>query len=339
MKKLLGTQMRRRISVFCAAVCIAVMMTGCGSAAKSTMDSAAEYSPQANGAMSMGGESYEEYEMAEAEEVYEDMKASDVSVENTAAVQSNRKLIKTVNLSVETKEFDEVLNTLQEQVVEMGGYIENMDSYNGSYYSSYNECRNASLVLRVPKEELDGFLDTISGICNIVRRSESVEDVTLSYVDVESHRNALRAEEKKLLEFMDLAETIEDMITVEDRLSYVRYQLESMESQLRTYDNKIDYSTVYLDIEEVEELTPVAEETTWEIIADGFIDNLKSVGNGFKNIMIWFIVSIPHLAVWAVVITLIIVIIKTSAKRSKKKKEAQLQKLQMQQETKGQTNE
>ena len=66
---------------------------------------------------------------------------------------------------------------------------------------------------------------------------------------------------------MEKAESIEDIITIEQRLSNVRYQIESMEAQLRTYDNKVDYSTVHLDVSEVKELTPVHEETLWERIS------------------------------------------------------------------------
>ena len=67
------------------------------------------------------------------------------------------------------------------------------------------------------------------------------------------------------------------IITLEDRMSTVRYQLESMESQLRTYDNMVDYSTVHMNIQEVKELTPVIEEeeTAWERFVNGFKESLK----------------------------------------------------------------
>jgi hypothetical protein len=74
-------------------------------------------------------------------------------------------------------------------------------------------------------------------------------------VDLESHKKALQEEEKRLLSFMEDAESIEDLITIEDRLTNVRYQLESMESQLRTYDNQVNYSSVHMNIEEVETIT------------------------------------------------------------------------------------
>mgnify|MGYP002226154573 CR=1 FL=1 len=85
--------------------------------------------------------------------------------------------------------------------------------------------------------------------------------MTLTYVDLQSHRDALQTEQERLLQLLEQAESIEDIITIEQRLSDVRYQLESMESQLRSYDNQVDYSTVYLYIDEVEVYTPVEEET------------------------------------------------------------------------------
>lgn len=72
--------------------------------------------------------------------------------------------------------------------------------------------------------------------------------------------------------YLEQAESIEEMMTIESRLSDIRYQLESMESQLRTYDSQIEYSTVSLYISEVVELTPVEtkEQTTWERISEDF---------------------------------------------------------------------
>ena len=75
----------------------------------------------------------------------------------------------------------------------------------------------------------------------------------------------------------------------------VRYQLESMESQLRTYDNQISYSTIYLNINEVTKLTPVKEQSTWEKISTGFVDSLYGVGAGLMNFIIRLIINLPYL--------------------------------------------
>lgn len=242
-----------------------------------------------------------------------------VSEEGAAgAVSVDRKLIKTVNMDVETREYDKLLAAVESKVTELGGYIESLDAYNGSMYNSYRSTRNANLTIRIPKDKLDDFLNTVSGIGNVTSRSENVQDVTLTYVDLQSHRAALQTEQERLLQLLEQAENIEDIISIEQRLSDVRYQLESMESQLRSYDNQVDYSTVYLYINEVEVYTPVEEETVWERISAGFADSLKNIGEGLKEAGIWFVIHIPYLVLWAVVILIVILILKKIKKRTKR---------------------
>ena len=163
---------------------------------------------------------------------------------------------------------------------------------------------------------------------NITSKSQSVEDVTLAYVDLESHKKALLAEQERLLELMEMAETVEDLITVEDKLANVRYQLESMESQLRTYDNKINYSTVNLDLQEVKRLTPVEEPTVWGRIRSGFFENMYAAGQDIENVLISIVISIPYILIWAVILAVLLLIVFLLAKREKKRKAKRLLKRQ-----------
>ena len=55
----------------------------------------------------------------------------------------------------------------------------------------------------------------------------------------------------------------------------MRYELENRASQLRLYDNQVDYATIYLSIDEVQEYTPVEEPTVWERISGGFVSSIK----------------------------------------------------------------
>lgn len=119
------------------------------------------------------------------------------------------------------------------------------------------------------------------------------------------------------MELLDTAETMEDIITLESRLSEVRYQIESMEAQLRTYDNLVDYSTVNLYINEVERYTPVPEGTTWDKIKTGFSENVYKVTNGIKNFVVEFIIALPILAVWAVIIVIAIFVLRKIHNRKK----------------------
>lgn len=234
-------------------------------------------------------------------------------------VETDRKLIKTVRLSAETKEFEQAVGTLETQIRQLGGYIENMETYNGSRYSGYSSARYSNMTARIPKENLSEFLETVSGVCNVTRRNDDLKDVTLSYVDTQSRKATLRTEQERLLSFLGKAETVEEIIALEERMSEVRYQLESMEAKLRTMDNQVDFATVYLDISEVQELTPVEEQTAWDRLAEGFMGSIGDIGEGFVNFAVWLASNILYLLIWAAVIAAIVLIVRRSYRRSREK--------------------
>lgn len=81
------------------------------------------------------------------------------------------------------------------------------------------------------------------------------------------HKKALETEQERLLALLEKAENVEDIITIENRLSDVRYELENYESQIRLLDNQIDYSTVYVDISEVSRVTDTGKQGFFEEVA------------------------------------------------------------------------
>ncbi len=312
MKKRKG-QMR-----FCSILMMAVLLlSGCGGSSKSEM------AMEAPAAM----EEALEYEYA-TDDIYMDTMPEEEAMEEAAAEEGaqtsapevkaeSRKLIKTVNMNVETETFDTLMETVRTKTEGMGGYVESSNVFNGSQYYGKNN-RNASLTLRIPVEKLDEFLSTVSENTNVISRDENVKDVTLQYVDMKSRKDALETEHDRLLTLLEQAETVEDIITIEGRLSEVRYQMESMESQLRTLENQVSYSTVYLYIEEVVKYTPVKELGTWEKITTGFSASLYDVGRGIKNFVIDLIINIPYIVVWAIVIVVAVFVIRFIIKFRKK---------------------
>ncbi|MDE6406830.1 MAG: DUF4349 domain-containing protein, partial [Lachnospiraceae bacterium] len=237
-----------RLRIIPAILAITVVMCACGG-------SKGTYAETAAGAPAAAAEEYA-YDTAaydggvvlrnEAAPAAEEYVQEDGGQGAAAVPETARKLIKTVNISAETEDFDTLVPGLQKQVEGLGGYIESISVYDvNSYYVEDQRVKQrcANLTARVPKEKLDGFLAQVGEQTNVTSRSENVEDVTLQYVDLESRKKALLTEQERLLELMGKAESVEDIIAIEGRLSEVRYQIESMESQLRTYDNQIDYST------------------------------------------------------------------------------------------------
>ena len=167
---------------------------------------------------------------------------------------------------------------------------------------------------------MHSFLNMVKENSNVTYSSSSTENVTLSYVDMQSHIKALKTEQETLMGILEKAEKLEDIIALQNQLTNIRYELESYESQLRVYDNRINYSTLYLDINEVERETNVATELTYgEEIRQGLSDTMYSIRQGLRDFSIWFIVNLPILFIWAVVLVILFLIVRKILKLWAKK--------------------
>lgn len=227
----------------------------------------------------------------------------------STALPENRKWIVTVNMDAETEDLDALLVSLDEKITAMDGYVEDQEVYNGSSYASRRH-RNANLTIRIPAEDVNAFADEVAGIANVVSQNVSREDITLTYVATESKVTALKTEEARLLELLAQAETMADLLEIEARLSDVRYELESYSSQLRLYDNQVDYATIHLFISEVQEYTPVAEKTVWERIRDGFSSSIKGLKEGVVDTVVWILANSPYLLVWGIILAAAVMLLR-----------------------------
>ena len=193
---------KRNFLVLLCLFFIVTFLTGCGGNAMSNnlaIDETAA-SMKNTSAQDSGG-LYES-----KEESQYDMASVETGGENESIQQenSNRKLIKTVSMDAETEDFDGLMEKIENRVKELKGYIEN-SSIRGN--ARYDESRRSNLTIRIPSGELDNFVNEVSEISNIVRKSETVEDITLNYVDVESLKKALEIEQDRLFSLLEKAES------------------------------------------------------------------------------------------------------------------------------------
>lgn len=267
-----------------------------------------------------GGASKDSVAMEEAYEAPQAMENGMLTTDSasgTAALPADRKLIRTVDMDAETEELESLLAGLDQKVATLGGYVESRNVYNGSTYSS-RRYRHADLTIRIPAEKLDGFVEHINGISNVVSSNESIDDVTLTYVDTEARLAALETEQERLLALMEQAETLSDLLEIESRLTDVNYELESVASRLKTLENQVSYATVHLYITEVQEYTPVAEKTAWQRIAEGFVDSLEGIWDGAVEVFVWVLANSPYLVLFGGIGAAVAVLLKKRKKKVKK---------------------
>ena len=253
--------------------------------------------------------------MPAAEEPMEPSPTENIDADTIKA--SQRKIIKNRNLSVETLEYDNFIKELEVKVTEYGGYIENSTQNGNSYYGK--AMRSANYTIRIPAERFDEFTTLIGDMGTVTYSYEYIDDITAKYVDTETRLASLRAEQESFLKLMERAETVEEILKIQSYLTDVNYQIESYTAQLNSYKSLVSYSTLRLDVSEVERLTPpAAKPGVFERISQNISDNLYSIGEGFKDMFVGIVSSAPYLGIFAVVIIVIVIVIKLIIRKVKK---------------------
>jgi hypothetical protein len=229
----------------------------------------------------------------------------------------NQKLVRTMRIEAETNDMDALLGELDSRIRELGGYVENKSTRNGGSTSSH-KYRYADMTIRIPADRLDEFVTHLNGKTNVVNYRESADDITLRYVATQSRVTALETEQQRLLELLAKAENMSDLLLIEERLTNVRTELEEYTSQMRVFDNMVDYGTVQLNITEVQVYTVVEEDTVWQRIGSGLSKNWKRLCEGAEGLFVFLVTSVPYLIPIGAAVAVTIVAVKLATRKTRK---------------------
>lgn len=236
--------------------------------------------------------------------------SADMLTDISATVTTDRKIVKTASLSIKTRDYDALMADILQKLEKYGGYVEQSQEYNYDYANG----RNASMNVKIPADKLEIFIEELSLTATVISKSISSEDITDSYIDVESRINALETEEKTLLGILEKAESLADVIELQGRISEVRAELESMKAKKLSYDGMVAYSGVSIDISEVERVVE-GDDTFFGEVKERLLNNLYDLSDFLRELAIGFISSLPYLALAAIGGVIVIVIIKKIRKR------------------------
>ena len=294
----------KKMLALCLSLCLLLSFAACGSKSVATDQMAPESNFKGDYSYSGVYDGVADMEMEMSQNAPAE-KPSAAGSTGSAGVQ-NQKLIRTMTLETETEDLDSLLASLDQKIKTLGGYVENKNVRNGSASAS-RRYRYANLTIRVPVEQLDTFVEHVSGASNVVHYSENAKDITLSYVATQSRITALETEQTRLLELLAKAENMSDLLQIEQRLTDVRTELEQVTSQLRLYDNLVDYGTIELSVTEVQEYTPVEKETLWQRMAGGLKENWQALGEFSENLLVFLVSALPWLIPISIIVALWIV--------------------------------
>ncbi len=220
---------------------------------------------------------------------------------------NDRKMVYTATVYIESKTFDDARSALDETVARFGGYIE----YTSLDGSAERGDRYLSYTARIPVDNYTDFIAALDDAGNVTSFSESADDITNSYIDVEARLDALEEQRDRLHKLAEQAETTADLIEIESRLSEVQYELESYTRQIQAMDDQVSYCTVDLTLREVAIYTPVTH-TFVDRITDAFFSGWRGFKSFVENFAILLVRALPFLLLAGV---LLFIFFKATAKR------------------------
>jgi hypothetical protein len=255
---------------------------------------------------SVGGPIPESAEMLMAEPAGGNF-ARTASVADNVGQTVERLVIKNANLSIVVKEPGEVMSDIAQMAEEMGGFVVSSNLFQTTLDSGV-EVPRASITIRVPADKLTEAIGQIETNANrVLSKNDSGEDVTEDYTDLQSRLRNLEDAEAQLREIMASATKTEDVMSVFDRLTQVREQIEVLKGRIQFYEQSAAFSAISVDILADEAVQPLTI-GGWQPVGVAK-DALQFLITGLKflaNVAIWLVLAIiPILAVIAVPLVLI----------------------------------
>lgn len=250
------------------------------------------------------------------EEVPDKDMASDAPKEGSGIVEGE-KVISTYFLTLETLNFEKTRDELDALIKEQKSFIENSNiGYRGFEYSK--NYRYGDFSIRVPKENIEEFKLSLKKIGNITNESNSKEDVTKFYQDTKSRLQLVTSKEKRLLELLEKAVKIEDIIAIESELTNTIYEKEMLQKSIKEIDEKIEYTTLSLSLVEVRNFsnTDKADSSLFTRLKAAFKDSLFAFKVAIENFIIWLVFALPYLIVIVTLAVLAIIFIKRRKNKS-----------------------
>jgi len=243
------------------------------------------------------------------------MYLSNLAANSENSPENGRYVIAQARIYLQTKQYENFSKNVTTKLKEMEGYIENKREEN------YDSGRLGSFTLRIPSEKLEEFTQWVEENATVISNEITKADVTDEFIETGSRKKSLEAEETALLAILEKAQTIDDIIKVQDRISNVRSELESYALKLQQLNNQVEYSTVYINAQEVDRITTPSQSFS-SVAGSNFMVSVRNIEAGLRNFAIWFIGVSPYLIIFAIVLVSTVIIIKHKMKKRKSKESA-----------------
>jgi Domain of unknown function (DUF4349)/Putative zinc-finger len=215
------------------------------------------------------------------------------------AIRTAPMIARTAQLTLTTKDFGKARTSIDEILRRHGGYVGELNVASPS-----DGARKLTATLRVPADQLESTLAELKTLGRVESESQSGEEVTAQYVDLEARLANAKNTEKRLTDLLrQQTGKLSEVLSVETEISRVRGEIESMEAERKLLTQRVDFATLTTTVTEEykapAQIVPSSMETRFRNAA---IDGYESVVNGVVDFLLWLISYGPALLLWAAIL-------------------------------------
>ena len=219
------------------------------------------------------------------------------------------KIIKSGSVMTQTEGYDLFLANLISKVEELSGYIEQNNTNVNNIYGD-KKLKYGYLKIRVPQERFNELVSYLESSSEINQKNIVETDVTKEYYEKDNQVKNLELQEVHLRELFEKAQTVEEMLKIENELRRIRTEIDALNISLSDIDDRASMATISVEVQEVlkANLTMSDRNNVWERAKEGFINTVNGIVDIGENLIIALISLIPVLV--PLIIILIILVVK-----------------------------
>ncbi len=167
----------------------------------------------------------------------------------THTTLADRKTITTVDMTIRVTDAAGAVDGISGLAVSYGGYVSSSSVYD-SYRGESGTHKEGYVTVRIPEDVYTVFVEGVGNLGEVTHKSVNAQDVTEEYVDISARLGNLKKQEARLLDILDMADSVEEVLSVEKELERVRGQIESLTGRLNYLEDRTDYSTINIRVTE-----------------------------------------------------------------------------------------